>query len=51
MMGEMCWVWLTPVIVALKTPRQESHKFKASLDYIVRPWIKTAKARGTGAMA
>jgi hypothetical protein len=35
------WVWWgTPVSPALRRLKQEDHKFKATLDYIVRPCLR-----------
>jgi hypothetical protein len=40
------WVWWhTSVISALGRLRQEDHKFKASLGYIVRSWLKKKKKK------
>jgi hypothetical protein len=36
------------VIPALKRLRQENHKFKASLGYILRPFFKKKKKKGSG---
>jgi hypothetical protein len=36
------------VIPALKRLRQENHKFKASLGYILRPFFKKKKKKGQG---
>jgi hypothetical protein len=32
--------WLTPVITAFRKLRQEDYKFKASLGYMARPYLK-----------
>jgi hypothetical protein len=34
-----------PVIPALRGPRQEDQEFKASMDYIARPYLKKKKKR------
>jgi hypothetical protein len=40
--GTHSWAWwYTPVIPALRKAQQEDCKFEASLDYIVRPCLKT----------
>jgi hypothetical protein len=33
--------WYTPIISAFRRLRQEDHKFKASMDYIVIPCLKS----------
>jgi hypothetical protein len=35
--------WYMPLIPALRRLRQEGHKFETSLDYILRPCLKTNK--------
>lgn len=32
-----------PVFPVLRKQRPEDHKFKANLDYIAKPWLKTNK--------
>jgi hypothetical protein len=36
--------WHTPAIPALKR-REENHEFKASLDYIMKLWLKKKKKK------
>lgn len=33
--------WYTPMIPVLRRQRQEDHKFKPSLDYSIKPCLKT----------
>lgn len=33
--------WHMPVFPVLRKQRTEDHKFKANLDYIAKPWLKT----------
>jgi hypothetical protein len=37
--------WYTPVIPALRRLRQKDHKFKASLDYTIRPCLQTTTTK------
>jgi hypothetical protein len=45
-MGKSHWAWWhTPVITALKKPRQEDYKFQTNLGYIVRPCLRKQNKR------